>query len=307
MPASTRPNPVLVPVLGLAALAWAFAAPVQAQDYIDVEGERAAPQPAASEGDPADPYDPYRVRPAQAYPTTSFGAAGAAAPATTASGGQDLGNLLFQLQQLQQEVMMLNGRVEEQAFEIERLKTQLQERYVDLDRRIMAIGGGAAAAATAPSPSTEAPTRQPAPSVTSPPRGGSEAAAEQPGEGEAYRAAYALVRGQQWDAAIQGFNQFLQDYPAGRYAPNAHYWLGELYLVTSPPQLESSRQSFMLLLSEYPDNNKVPDALYKLGRVYFQKGNPQKGREYLDRVINEYGDSNSTAVRLARDFIKENY
>mgnify|MGYP000458772181 CR=1 FL=1 len=89
-------------------------------------------------------------------------------------------------------------------------------------------------------------------------------AAEQPGEAEAYRAAYALVRGQQWDAAISAFNQFLQDYPAGRYAPNAHYWLGELYLVTTPPQLESARQSFMLLLTQYPDNNKVPDALYKL-------------------------------------------
>jgi tol-pal system protein YbgF len=296
------------PILALAALAWGLAAPLQAQDYIDVEGGRAAgSQPAGADEAASEPYDPYRVQPAQAYPATSFGAAGAGGPAP-AAGGQDLGNLLFQLQQLQQEVMMLNGKVEEQAFEIERLKTQLQERYVDLDRRIAAMGGnpaqrsgsGAAAAVdTTPEPATASPV--PAPRSSAP------AAAEQPGEGEAYRAAYALVRGQQWDAAIRSFNRFLQNYPAGRYAPNAHYWLGELYLVTSPPQLENSRQSFMLLLTEYPDNNKVPDALYKLGKVHFQKGNPEKGREYLDRVINEYGDSNSTAVRLARDFIKENY
>ena len=74
-------------------------------------------------------------------------------------------------------------------------------------------------------------------------------AQEQPGEGEAYRAAYALVRGQQFDQAVQAFNQFLQNYPDGRYAPNAHYWLGELYLVVQPQQLESSRQAFMLLVT----------------------------------------------------------
>ena len=38
-------------------------------------------------------------------------------------------------------------------------------------------------------------------------------AAEQAGEGEAYRAAYALVRGQQFDQAVRAFKQFLQDYP----------------------------------------------------------------------------------------------
>ena len=37
------------------------------------------------------------------------------------------------------------------------------------------------------------------------------------------------------------------------------------------------------------------------------KGNREKAREYLDRVIREYGSSNSSAVKLARDFIAENY
>ena len=130
---------------------------------------------------------------------------------------------------------------------------------------------------------------------------------EQPGEGEAYRAAYALVRGQKFDQAIPAFQQFLRDYPAGKYAPNAHYWLGELYLVVQPPDLESARQSFRLLLSQYPDNNKAPDALYKLGKVQFMKGNREKAREYLDRVIREYGSTNNSAVKLARDFIAQNY
>jgi TolA-binding protein len=83
--------------------------------------------------------------------------------------------------------------------------------------------------------------------------------------------------------------------------------LGELYLVIQPRDLESSRQSFTLLLSQYPDNSKAPDALFKLGKVQFEKGNREKAREYLDRVISEYGSTNSSAVKLARDFIAENY
>ncbi len=312
-----------------------------AQDYIDVEAER-----AAQRAQQAEDYDPYKVKPAQQYPSTRYGVGTGAtgnstapAPAATAPAGapssprptapgpgigsqnQNLGNLVYQIQQLQQEVMTLNGRVEKQAYEIRRLQQQLDARYQDLDRRLGgsgSLGAGAVAGSSAAAVSA-APESEPAPAAASAravpaaapartkPRSARPAAAEQPGEGEAYRAAYALVRGQQWDAAISAFNEFLQAYPAGRYAPNAHYWLGELYLVTSPPQLESARQSFMLLLSEYPDNNKVPDAMYKLGKVYYQKGNRATGREYLDRVIEEYGKTNSSAVQLSRQFIAENY
>ena len=135
----------------------------------------------------------------------------------------------------------------------------------------------------------------------------SSGAPELPGEAEAYKSAYALVRAQKFDQAVDAFQQFLRNYPDGKYAPNAHYWLGELYLVIQPPDLEASRQSFTLLLSQYPDNPKAPDAMYKLGKVQFLKGNREKAREYLDRVIREYGNTNSSAVKLARDFLAENY
>ncbi len=212
------------------------------------------------------------------------------------TGGQDLGNLFYQLQQLQQEVMMLNGKVEEQAYELRNLKEQSLERYVDLDKR---IAGGAAAASAAPVSNTTV--------VVAKPATGNSNVAEQAGEGEAYRSAYALVRTQKFNDATAAFKQFLRDYPAGKYAPNAHYWLGELYLVMQPADLESSRQAFTLLLSQYPDNSKAPDAMYKLGKVYFLKGNREKAREYLDRVISQYGSSSSSAVKLSRDFIAENY
>jgi tol-pal system protein YbgF len=310
-------------VSGLVLMTGPLCFVAQAQDYVDVEAERAAtatsrnsppasssPSPASSPAYTSPPAtDPYSPQPTRSYPATSYGVnsptantqvAPAAAVSPQATGGdQNISNLLFQLQQLQQEVMMLNGKVEEQAHELRRLKEQSLERYVDLDKRVSSMGGGAAvvvAGGTA------------AGGETFSGNGGSGSnVPEQAGEAEAYRAAYALVRGQQFDQAVGAFTQFLNDYPGGKYAANAHYWLGELYLVVDPQDLEGSRQAFTLLLSQYPDNPKVPDALYKLGKVHYMKGNREKGKEYFDQVIREYGSSNSSAAKLAKEFLAENY
>ena len=293
---------------GLVALTGPLCFQAAAQDYVDVEAERAGQAARTA------PPDPYGVKPAQSYPATSYGVnsgpagspvvAGAAAAAPGAAQNESLGRLYLQIQQLQQDVMRLNGIVEEQAHELRKLKEQSLERYVDLDKRLGALAGGAAVVAGGQgSPGgAGAGTQAALPPVNSARSG---PVAEQPGEGEAYRAAYALVRGQQFDQAVEAFHQFLRDYPDGRYAPNAHYWLGELYLVLQPQDLEASRQAFTLLVTQYPDNPKVPDALYKLGKVHFLKGNREKAREYLDGVAKGYPDS--SAAKLARDFVAENY
>lgn len=320
-------------VCGLFILTGPLSFAAVAAEYVDVEAERAAAQaagvstPDTGSTSTAAINDPYGAQPAQAYPATSYGvnnaptATNSIAPASTApapgtpstavSGGSDLGNLFLQIQRLQQEVMRLNGKVEEQAYELSTLKEQSLQRYMDVDKRL----GSAGAAATSNVPSSQgsnpasgaegidaaAPLDAPAAPGSSTP------AVEIPGEADAYRAAYALVQGRKFDQAVPAFQQFLQSYPDGVYAPNAHYWLGELYLVKSPPDLEASRQSFALLLSQYPDNSKAPDALYKLGKVQFLKGNREKAKEYLDLVITQYGGTNSAVVKLSRDFIAQNY
>ena len=78
--------------------------------------------------------------------------------------------------------------------------------------------------------------------------------------------------------------------------------MGELYLVVEPVDPEAARQNFQVLLDQYP-NDKVPDALHKLGRVHALKGNEERSREYLDRVIAEYGADGHPAAQLAQDFI----
>ena len=271
--------------------------PVVAQDYVDVEAERAAAAQAPLEETPA-------VTPATSYTGIQpySGSTTVAQPpveTTTAPiTGTDSGSLMLRVQQLEADVRRLNGLLEEATQALRLLEAQSLERYVDLDRR---LASGAAEENDEVAGSTDvAPI--PAPSDT--PASG-RAVDAQEGEEAAYRAAYELVREREFDDAVSAFTAFLADFPFGRYAPNAHYWLGELYLVLDPPDPELARQNFKLLLDQYPADPKVPDALYKLGRVQFIKGNRQRSKEYLDEVIREY--PSHAAAQLARQFLLENF
>ena len=272
------------------------AMPVVAQEYVDVEAERRAaaqaPLEEAPTVTPATSYtgiQPYSGSTIVAQPPTE-----AATPIT----GTDSGSLMLRVQQLESDVRRLNGLLEEATQALRRLEAQSLERYVDLDRRL----ASAVAVELDETAGSESMLSTNKASETS---SAGRAVEVQEGEEAAYRSAYELVREREFDDAVAAFTAFLADFPFGRYAPNAHYWLGELYLVLDPPDPELARQNFKLLLDQYPADPKVPDALYKLGRVQFIKGNRQRSKEYLDEVIREY--PSHAAAQLARQFLLENF
>lgn len=274
-----------------------------AQDYIDVEAERrAAAESGAQEGVVAELGESQAVearsgiRPYSG--TTTMGQPPLEVSPSPLT-GTDSGSLILRVQQLEADVRRLNGLLEEATQALRMLEEQSLERYVDIDRR---LSGVAVTPATGDG-SVQVPADDNTALGQVDTRGRSVDA--QSGEEAAYRSAYDLVRAREFVSAVTAFKEFLGDYPFGRYAPNAHYWLGELYLVLDPPEPELARQNFKLLLDQYPADPKVPDALYKLGRVQFIKGNRDKSREYLDEVIREY--PSHAAAQLARQFLLENF
>jgi len=226
----------------------------------------------------------------------------ASAPAAAnnnSSSGQ--GELFYQLQLLQQEVMQLRGIVEEQAHLLKRSDNQNMERYLDIDKRLAELARNPGTAATR---TRSAVTTTGLPVTAS----GSGQLVEIEGEKAAYDRAYSLVVSKRFYESLEAFKQFLLDYPLGKYAPNSYYWMGELYQVVKPQDLEAARQSFAQLLDQYPDHSKVPDAMYKLGKVYYLKDNKPKAREWLERVITSYGQGkNSAAADKARQFVNSNF
>lgn len=215
------------------------------------------------------------------------------APAQDA-GGQ--GELFYQLQLLQQEVMQLRGQVEEQSYQLQQIKNQSMERYIDLDRRIGEISSGNPGSSQESSGS---------PAVKSGPQAVTVVA--KAGEKEAYDKAYGMVISKQFSGALDAFKQYLVDYPDGKYAANAYYWMGELYQVVNPADLNAAREVFTQLLSQYPDHAKAPDAMYKLGKVYFLLGNRAASKEWLEKVIATYSSGpNASAADKARQFLNAN-
>ncbi|WP_339671651.1 tol-pal system protein YbgF [Dasania marina] len=206
---------------------------------------------------------------------------------------QSQGELFYQLQLLQEEMRMLRGMVEEQGHQLERFKQQSTERYIDVDKRLGSlIANDNAAPEQANSTATVT-------ALNDKPAG--------VGEKDAYDVAYSLVPKRQYAQAITAFHSFLLDFPDGKYAPNAYYWLGELYLVVKPADLEASRQSFTQLLELYPRHPKEADAMYKLGTVYFLKDNKEKSRLWLEKVVAQYGKGVNSAADKARDFLRDRF
>lgn len=229
------------------------------------------------------------------------------APAARSKAQPSIQSEMFsQLQQMQQELMQLRGIVEEQSYEIKQLKQQSLDRYIDLDRR---LSGGSSTASnigsTAAIPltrSTTAANTQQRPAATSTAQPSSEASGA-----SAYKAAYSKVKTQQFPQAVVAFKRFIQNYPQSRYVGNAHYWLGELHLVTEPQDLDAAKGSFKTLVENYPTHSKMPDALYKLAKVYFLTGDKQQSSQLLDRVVAEYSSKGSSAVKLAQQFKRDNF
>lgn len=234
-----------------------------------------------------------------------------------ASQSSAVGDLLLQLQALQQEMMELRGIVEEQNHQIQTLKQQSLDRYNDLDKRIgqpHASITSAVPAASAPidasatpvapeahTPAVVAPTPVPAASPTP-----STMETAKPEEYEAYQIAYAKLKGQDFNGAIKGFNAFLAQYPNSSLAANSYYWLGKAHLLVQPQDLNKAQVAFTKV-GEYPQSNKVPDALYELGKVYFLKGDKPRAKTLLQQVIDNYGASGSNAPQLAKQFLDQNF
>ncbi|SDJ69216.1 tol-pal system protein YbgF [Microbulbifer yueqingensis] len=200
----------------------------------------------------------------------------------------------YQMQVLQQEVAELRGAVEELRHEVKRLKQQRTEDYMDLDRRISRLSG------VAPAEQPPAGNAQAEPEGNGEPAAVGGSASASADERDRYQASFGLAREGNYDGASAKFKQLLEDYPNGKYAPNANYWLGEIALVQG--DLEEAREWFTALLDGYPNSSKVWDGRYKLGTVYHQLGDNDRARELLEQVA----ASDARAARLAKKYLEEN-
>ena len=239
-------------------------------------------------------------QPAQAVVEEPINAVAVDTPINTDANAQ-----MFDIvEMLQYELQQLRGQVEELSYHLERLKKDQKQRYLDLDRRIVSLSTPPQVIDDSQVSDTKSETSEA--DLTSAPLGGAIAldqavviqeAYDPEIEKLAYKAAFGLIRERQYDASIEALLTFLNDFPEGVLVGNAHYWLGEVYMVQGDASLAA--QSFEYVIREFPDHRKTPDALYKAGVAYQNVGNNNKANQLLQRVLQEYPDS--SAARLAQE------
>lgn len=223
---------------------------------------------------------------------------------------QTLVEMATRLDNLQQEVDRLLGRIDEQDHEMEGLKKRQRDLYLDVDNRIRQLEQARAAQPSAVPPTVGGMVPMPVPVIAPPaistgvtPQPGPEtaapaAAAEQPDpaiERAAYERAFELLKQGRYDLAVAAFKAFVETYPKGQYADNAQYWLGEANYVQR--NFKAALEEFGKVVDGFPTSNKRPDAMLKLGYTYQELGQNDKARATLSDVVSSY--PNSTAARLA--------
>jgi len=218
--------------------------------------------------------------------------ANTAASMPAGSRQNQLGEIFVQMQQLQHEVQELRGLVEQQNFEIETLKQQVKDNYIDLDKRISTLQSGSAAISTGSGNNATTINSVSGAGVDLPASGA---------EKDSYDSAYKLLDQNRKDDAVIAFRKHIALYPNGDLAANAYYWMGQIYLTQG--QLDLAQEQFITLLKTYPNHRKVPDAKFALGKVYFQQGNKAEAKKMIQEV--SQGDSNAAA--LAKTFLQDNF
>lgn len=190
------------------------------------------------------------------------------------------------LDEMQIEVDELRGEAEKLNNQMTRMLERQRELYLELSKLDDKLSQAPAAGPSAATPTVPVNT----PAVV--PAGN---------EASAYDTAVNLIlKEKRYDDAIPAFQAFLETYPSSSYAPNAHYWLGQLLF--NKQDWAGSAEQFQAVVSNYPDSAKRADAVLKLGMVEQKRGNLARAQQLFQQVIAEYPDS--SARKLAESRLK---
>ena len=250
---------------------------------------------------------------------TALLAAACLAPGPAAAANKDIERLAVQIATLQGQLAEIQRSADETRKELRRLTELVAEQNALLQRgaaeerqqgeALMAslkdLHDGVAEIAEAldalktsgftPLPpaatdSTGAPGAPPGPAATAP-------TAPAPAPRELYSQAYADFARGNYDLAVQGFTEYLRNYPDTDFTDNAQYWIGEcLY---GKKQYEEAIDAWNLLFKDYASSDKLPDARVKKGMALERLGRRSQALVEYRYVVDRY--PSSQAARIARE------
>lgn len=120
-------------------------------------------------------------------------------------------------------------------------------------------------------------------------------------EQQIYQNAYDLIKAKKYSEAADILQGMLKKYPSGQFAANAHYWLGELYVLMD--KNGQALKEFNAVVENYPRSPRVSDAQLKVGIIYAAQANWTDAKSSFNKVINHYPGTASS--RVASEQLKQ--
>ncbi|MBL4820234.1 MAG: tol-pal system protein YbgF [Gammaproteobacteria bacterium] len=245
----------------------------------------------------------------------------------TSSNNDALLLLLEQNQNLQAEVQALRALVEEQGYEVRKLRRESLDRYTNTDSRLSALEQSGVAGTASTTTSTESllpDTRRISPQATGATdfRNNGRVATPTPGGGtDSVRSASgsvaaintprtrttpsrpslepAVLSEQQlyqmaYDSAINSrFDRAIAEFD--QYLsiyPNGRFSTNAFYWKGQAylylSRYDEAIAAYDIILQQYSDSAKVPDAMYGLGVAYEGLGDTRRARQLLQEIVSKY-------------------
>ena len=191
--------------------------------------------------------------------------------------------LLYQkLSELEKEVAELRSQLEENSVLMERSLELQQQRYLDLDSRILELSS---IERNIVSNSDEEDLVMDN---------------EQAEEKLLYKNALELFEASRYAEALEVFSEVIISYPDGIYTPDSYFWSGELFLAQE--LYEDAKLSYAEVFEQFPDHIRSADSLYKLGEIQRIDSEFIEAINYFERVVSLFPDSG--AAQLSKKSIK---
>lgn len=111
-----------------------------------------------------------------------------------------------------------------------------------------------------------------------------------------YQNAYRDMTGNNASLALQEFTDYLKYYGSTPYAPNAQYYLGDIYF--RQQDYDNALKAFDLVLEKFPENNKSADARYMKGLTLLRLNRRNAAVAEFQEIVRRYPASeNATRAR----------
>ena len=191
--------------------------------------------------------------------------------------------LYNKIEVLEQEIKELRNILEENSILVDRSLELQQQRYLDLDGRILEISKNSSEKVNLVDDESQYLDTE---------------------EKELFKSALVLFEESRFAEALEIFSQIIITFPEGSFTAEAYFWSGELFLAQE--MYEDAKLSFKSVVDYFYQHPRTPDSLFKLGEIYRIEGDIERSLEFYEKVKQDFPDSGASQLsKKSQEILKE--